>query len=119
MEYLAAANASVVELQHGATVDACGTPLQGNVRSGESPSGGVRGFPAVWLIDVEMRNAGCLWTLTGHIGYFLQHHTQHLFHPFEEQCRQPSSVSSQTNATLRCEAPSQFPASEVEMVSTS
>ena len=31
--------------------------------------------------------------------------------------RQP--VSSQTNATLRCEAPSQFPASEVEMVSTS
>ena len=93
------------------------------------------GFPADWLIDVEMRNAGCLWwsncgswhasrfqfssTLTGHIGYFLQHHTQHLFHPFEEQCRQPTSVSSQTNATLRCEAPSQFPASEVEMVSTS
>ena len=50
--YLAATNASVVELQHGATVDACATPLQGNVGSGESHSGGMRGFPADLLIDV-------------------------------------------------------------------
>ena len=52
VEYLAATNASVVELQHGAMVDACGTPLQGNVCSGESHSGGVRGFPVDLLIDV-------------------------------------------------------------------